>query len=66
MFDLAKLSWDIEKKLTDIPGGQARFRRPAGGYRFTFVSGELAQQEGKATGALAAKFLGNEDRFATR
>jgi len=64
VFDLAKLSWDIEKKLTDIPGGQARFRRPAGGYRFTFVSGELAQQEGKATGALAAKFLGNQDRFA--
>lgn len=63
VFDLDALHWDIEKKVTDVPGGKPRFRRPAGGFRYTFVNGIAVQCEGKATGQLPAKFLGAEDRI---
>ena len=64
VFELAALHWDIEKKVADVPGGKPRFRRPAGGFRFTFVGGVPVQVEGQATGALPARFLGVEDRIA--
>ena len=62
VFDLDALRWESEKKVTDVPGGRPRFRRPAGGFRYTFVNGVPVQQEGRATGALPARFLGIEDR----
>ena len=64
VFDLAQLHWDIEQKVHDIPGGRPRFRRPSGGFRYTFVNGVLAQENGQPTGALPARFLSAEDRVA--
>ena len=65
VFDLEALHWDIEKKVTDVPGGKPRFRRPPGGFRYTFVNGVAVQEEGRATGALPARFLGAEDRVTS-
>ena len=62
VFDLDAIHWDIEKKVADVPGGKTRFRRPAGGFRYTLVNGVAVQRNGEATGALPAKFLGAEDR----
>ena len=64
VFDLDKLHWDVEKKVQDVPGGKARFRRPVGGFRYTFVNGVLAQRDGELTGELAARFLDASDRIA--
>ena len=64
VFDLEKLAWSAETKVADIPGGKVRFRRPPGGFRYTFVNGVLAQRDGTPTGALAAKFLGAQDKVA--
>jgi len=64
VFDLAALHWDVEQKVADVPGGRPRFRRPAGGFRYTFVAGTPVQINGAATGALPARFLGAEDRIA--
>jgi N-acyl-D-aspartate/D-glutamate deacylase len=62
VFDLQRLEWRREIKVNDVPGGQARFRRGADGFRYTFVGGELVQQAGRSTGALPARFLSAEDR----
>ena len=62
VFDLQTLHWDVEKKVKDLPGGKGRFRRPVGGFRYTFVNGVLAQREGEPTGELAARFLDGGDR----
>ena len=64
VFDLEALHWESEKKVHDIPGGRPRFRRPVGGFRYTFVSGVLVQRDGELTGVLPARFLGAEDRVA--
>ena len=64
VFDLSKLHWDPEKKVRDIPGDLPRFRRPAGGFRYTFINGVLAQENGELTGALPARFLDASDRVA--
>ena len=64
VFDLAKLHWDPEKKVNDIPGGLSRFRRPAGGFRYTFINGVLAQENGELTGVLPARFLTADDRIS--
>ena len=64
VFDLDALHWDVEKKVTDIPGDLPRFRRPAGGFRYTFVNGVLVQRDGKSTGALPATFLSTADRVS--
>jgi len=64
VFDLERLHWDVEKKVHDIPGGRPRFRRPEGGFRYTFVGGVLAQENGTPTGQLPAKFLTQNDRIA--
>ena len=64
VFDLAKLQWSPEKKVNDIPGGLPRFRRPEGGFRYTFINGVLAQENGVLTGKLPARFLDAEDRVA--
>ena len=47
-----------------MPGGRPRFRRPPGGFRYTFVDGTPVQIDGTATGALPARFLGAQDRIA--
>ena len=62
VFDLQTLHWGVEKKVKDLPGGKGRFRRPVGGFRYTFVNGVLAQREGEPTGELAARFLDGGDR----
>ncbi len=64
IFNLDELNWDVEKKVTDIPGSLPRFRRPPGGFRYTLVNGVPVQCDGKSTGALPARFLGAEDRVS--
>ena len=46
VFALDELHWDKEEFVTDLPGGGPRFRRPAGGYRYTVVGGEVVQERG--------------------
>lgn len=58
VFDLSALAWRPEVRVRDVPGGRPRFRRPPGGFRYTLVNGEVVQQEGVATDALPARFLG--------
>ena len=65
VFNLDDLSWEPEKKVFDVPGGGSRLRRPAGGFRYTFVSGVLVQKDGEYTGAMPARFLGQEARVAS-
>jgi len=62
VFDLSALVWKTAPKVNDVPGGKTRFRRPAGGFRYTFVNGVLAQQDGRTTGALAGTFLAGRDK----
>jgi len=64
VFDLDALHWAPEKKVNDIPGGLPRFRRPEGGFRYTFISGVLAQENGVLTGEMPARFLDASDRLA--
>lgn len=64
VFDLAKLNWAPEKKVNDIPSRLPRFRRPDGGFRYTFINGVLAQENGVLTGELPARFLDAADRVA--
>ena len=64
VFDFQKLNWAPEKKVRDIPGGLPRFRRPEGGFRYTFINGVLAQENGELTGELPARFLDASDRVA--
>ena len=65
VFNLDDLNWAPEKKVFDVPGGGSRLRRPAGGFRYTFVSGILVQKDGEYTGAMPARFLGQEARVAS-
>jgi N-acyl-D-aspartate/D-glutamate deacylase len=65
VFKLDELQYGRAVKIGDIPGGAKRFRRPAGGYRYTLVEGVLAQSFGEATEALPGRFLQKADRDAT-
>ena len=65
VFNLDDLNWAPEKKVFDVPGGGSRLRRPAGGFRYTFVSGVLVQQDGEYSGAMPARFLGQDARVAS-
>ena len=51
VFALDELHWDKEEFVHDLPGGGARFRRPAGGYRYTVVGGEVTQEHDALTDA---------------
>jgi N-acyl-D-aspartate/D-glutamate deacylase len=51
VFALDELHWDKEEFVTDLPGAGPRFRRPAGGYRYTVVHGRVTQEHGTLTGS---------------
>jgi len=57
VFALDDLAWLPEVLVDDVPGGGARLRRPAGGFRATVVAGVVTQEDGRATGALPGTFL---------
>jgi N-acyl-D-amino-acid deacylase len=57
IFDPARLAWKPEELAADLPGGAARLRRPAGGFRYTLVAGTIVQQEGTLTGNLPGTAL---------
>ena len=57
VFDLDELHYDADEFVPDLPGGESRLRRPAGGYRATVVSGEPVQLDGVFTGALPGRAL---------
>ena len=50
VFALDDLHWDKEEFVTDLPAGGPRFRRPAGGYRYTIAGGEVTQERDTLTG----------------
>jgi len=62
VFALDELHWDTEEFVHDLPGGGPRFRRPAGGYRYTITGGQVTQEGGALTdarsGALVTKMGG--------
>lgn len=60
IFALDELDYGAEKPVADMPGGISRLTREPGGYRYTIVSGEIVQQDGKATGKLPARWLARE------
>ena len=57
VFALDDLAWSDEEFRNDGPEGGGRMRRPAGGYRFTIVEGEVVQEEGQLTGAHPGSIL---------
>ena len=62
VFDLDALHWAPEIKVTDLPNGHARFRRPPGGIRYTLIGGKIVQQDGRYLSGLHGRFLGRADR----
>jgi N-acyl-D-aspartate/D-glutamate deacylase len=65
VFDLDALTWGRPEAVNDFPGDARRYRRPAGGYRVTAVSGVLTQIDGKATDALPGEWLPGKSRGKT-
>lgn len=61
VFALDELHYEEDGFVTDLPGGGARLRRPAGGYRATFVAGVPVQLEGTLTGALPGRVIGSDE-----
>jgi len=57
IFALGELVYGPQHLVSDVPGGRARLTRDPGGYRATIVGGEVVQMDGKATGALPARWL---------
>jgi N-acyl-D-aspartate/D-glutamate deacylase len=57
IFALDELVFAADELVVDVPGGTARYTRPAGGYRYTLVGGEITQAEGRATQARPGRFL---------
>ena len=57
VFALDELHWDKEEFVTDLPGGGPRFRRPAGGYRYTVTGGEITQEHDALTGARPGRLV---------
>jgi N-acyl-D-aspartate/D-glutamate deacylase len=56
VFSLDELHWAAENVVHDVPGGNPRFTRAPGGYRYTLVNGIVVQEAGKATGILPGRF----------
>jgi N-acyl-D-aspartate/D-glutamate deacylase len=52
IFELDRLAYLADELVRDLPGGGARLRRGAEGYRATLVHGVAVQRDGKSTGAL--------------
>jgi N-acyl-D-aspartate/D-glutamate deacylase len=51
VFALNDLVWTYDAEfMDDVPEGGGRLRRPAGGYRYTVISGAIVQEEGVLTG----------------
>jgi len=61
VFALDELHYDRDEFVHDLPGGGSRLRRPAGGYRATFVAGVAVQVDGSPTGALPGRAIGSHD-----
>ncbi len=57
VFALDELHWDNEEFVTDLPGRGPRFRRPAGGYRYTVVRGEVTQEHDALTGSRPGRLV---------
>jgi N-acyl-D-aspartate/D-glutamate deacylase len=57
VFDLDELDWGHDVFVADLPSGAARLRRPAGGYRATFVNGVATQVGGELTGSAPGRVL---------
>jgi N-acyl-D-amino-acid deacylase len=57
VFALEDLEWRDQELVHDLPGGAARFTRPGGGFRFTLVNGELAQDNGRETPKLSGTYI---------
>ncbi len=57
VFNLDELSWDTDVFVDDLPAGGRRLRRPAGGYRYTAIAGDVTQQDGTITEARPGRFL---------
>jgi N-acyl-D-aspartate/D-glutamate deacylase len=51
VFALDELAWLPDVFVEDLPGGEARLRRPPGGYRYTVAGGVVTQSGGELTGA---------------
>jgi N-acyl-D-amino-acid deacylase len=57
VFALEDLEWGEQELVNDLPGEAARFTRPSGGFRFTLVNGQIAQENGRETAKLNGTFL---------
>ncbi len=57
VFALDELHWDKEEFVHDLPGRGARFRRPAGGYRYTVAGGQITQEHDALTGARPGRLV---------
>jgi N-acyl-D-aspartate/D-glutamate deacylase len=62
VFALDELESAPEQLVSDVPGGTSRYRRGAGGYRYTIVDGTIVQQDGALTRARSGRFLRATDR----
>lgn len=58
IFRLDELRYGDQFLAHDVPGGRPRLTRPPGGYRYTIINGVVVQEDGRATGALPARWLG--------
>jgi N-acyl-D-amino-acid deacylase len=57
VFALDELEWRADEFVHDLPSGAPRLRRPAGGFRYTLVSGVTTQEHGELTGELPGGVL---------
>jgi N-acyl-D-amino-acid deacylase len=57
IFELDRLAYLPDEQVRDLPGGGARLRRGASGYRVTLVAGVPVQRDGKPTGAFPGGVL---------
>ena len=57
VFALDELEWKTDEFLDDFPGGDKRLRRPAGGFRVTFLNGEVTCEAGEDTGNRPGRVL---------
>lgn len=58
VFSLDELTWQHDVVVADLPANGRRLRRPAGGYRYTIVAGQVVQADGDLTGARPGRCVG--------